>query len=125
MQAKILLNYSDNTKTVEEEEKNRFLRSLLNEMGLIIDFWNEEDLILTVDQKIKLRKLLLNNNLQVIDDSDGSMKIFFENTLIGSWDKPTYKLKKDMSQLDHRKQLYVEMSISCQHIFDENNGGEK
>lgn len=118
MKAQILLNYGDNTKEVEEEEKNRFLRRLFNEMGLLIDFWAEEDLTLNVDQRTKLRKLLLTNNLQVIDDLDGNIKVYLEKDLIGNWEKPTYKLKKDLSQLNYRKQVYVEMSISYWDIFN-------
>ena len=88
-------------------------------MGLLIDFWDEYTLILDVNLRTKLRKLLSNNNIQIIDDLDGNMKVYLERDLIGNWEKPTYKLKKDLSELNHRKQLYVEMEISYWDIFHE------
>ena len=88
-------------------------------MGLMLDFWAEETLILDVDQKSKLRKLLLDNSLQIIDDFDGDMKVYFQKDLVAHWEKPIYKLKTDTSKLNHRKQFYVEMAISYSTIYDQ------
>lgn len=119
MQGTILLNYNENTRHIEEEEKNRFLRSLLEQMGISIDsFWSDET-SLSVEQRIKLRHLFVIYSIQVIDDLDGNMKVYVEGELIAEWRKCTYKLKRDMSQLDPKKQLYLEMSIDCWSLFEE------
>jgi hypothetical protein len=119
MQGTILLNYDENTRRVEEEEKSKFLRSVLDEMGVpVSEFWTS-DAPLTINQKIKLREILGAYSIQVIDDLDGHMQIYVEGELIGEWNKCTYKLKRDLQQLDPRKQLYLEMKIDCWSLFDE------
>lgn len=119
MKGTILLNYDDNTKQVEEEEKTRFLKTLFEQMGVpISDFWTSDD-SLTVNQKIKLRGILTTYGIQVIDDLDGHMQVYVEGEKIGEWNKCTYKLKRDLRQLDPRKQLYLEMEVDCWTIFED------
>ena len=119
MKGTILLNYNENTKQVEEEERYRFLRNLLEQMGLPIEeFWTTDGL-LSVDQRIKLRGILTTYGIQVIDDLDGHMQIYVEGELTGEWHKCTYKLKKDLRELDPRKQLYLEMEVNCWSLFEE------
>lgn len=120
MKGTILLNHYENTKQVEEEEKRRFLRSLLEQMGIPSDqleFWSSDD-PLTVEQRMQLRKVLSSYNIQVIDDPD-DMSIYVEGQRVASWSKPHYILKKDTSQLDPKKRLYLEMLIECWSLFEE------
>lgn len=124
MKGTILLNYNDNTKKVEEEEQLRFLRTLLEQMGVpISDFW-ATDSDLSIDQKIKLRGILLNYGIQVIDDLDGHVQVYVENELVGEWTKCTYKIKRDLRQIDPRKQLYLEMEVNCWTVFDEQESND-
>jgi hypothetical protein len=119
MKGTILLNYNENTRQIEEEEKSRFLRSLLEQTGVPIqDIWTTDE-PLSFDQRIKLRSLLSNFNVQVIDDHDGGLQVFVENEKIAEWFKPLYKLKKDLSQRDRKKQLFLEMSIEYWSLFEE------
>lgn len=119
MKSTILLNYNENTHKVEEEEKSRFLKSIIEQIEIPIgDFWID-DTPLSVENRIKLREILTTYNIQVIDDLDGHMKIYVDSELIGEWHKCTYKLKRDISQIDHRKQLYLEMEINCWSLFEE------
>lgn len=119
MKGTLLLNYDENTKLVEEEERNKFLYALLEQMGIpVSDFWTN-DSVLTVDQKIKLRNILSTYNVQVIDDLDGHMQVYVEDELVGEWFKCEYKLKRDLRQRDPRKQLYLEMQVNYWSIFEE------
>jgi hypothetical protein len=125
----ILLNHTENTKKVEEEEMTRFLRSVLEEMGVPVqDFWTT-DAPLTVEQKIKLRGIFTAYGIQVIDDLDGNMRIYVsadgETQKVAEWFKSTYKLKRDLKQLDPRKQLYLEMNIHCWSLFEETRQREQ
>jgi|SRR6185436_9306086 len=123
MQGTILLNYNENIHKVEEEEKNRFLKGLLDQMGIpISEFWSD-DQPLSIDQKIKLRNLLITYSIQVIDDLDGHLTIYVEGELVGEWKKSTYKLKRDLSQIDPKKQLYLEMEINCWSLFEDSGTG--
>lgn len=125
MKGTILLNHNENTKQVEDEEKQRFLRTCLEQMQVPIeDFW-AADGPLSIEQTIKLRSTLNAYRIQVIDDLDGHMQIFFiddssgDYELIGEWNKCTYKLKRDLKQRDPRKQLYLEMQVNCWTLFEE------
>lgn len=125
MKGTILLNHSENTHQIEQEEKNRFLQQLLEQMfegtpdvlSQIVNIWNNSN-SLTAPQKVMVRELLNTYNIQVLDDNDGEMKIYVEGELVGQFFKPNYKLKRDYSQLDKRKQLYLEMSINCWSVFE-------
>lgn len=119
MKATILLNHDENTREIEEEEKMRFLRNILEEMNIpISNFW-ETDSLLMIEQKIKLRKILVDFGIQIIDDLDGNMTMYVDNEKIAQWYKSTYKLKRDIKQLDPKKQLYLEMEINYWSLFDE------
>jgi hypothetical protein len=118
MKGTILLNYDANVKQVEEEERGRFLHSLLEQMNVPVqDFWMGDSL--SVTQKIKLRNLLHVYNISLVDDRDGRLEVYFENEKIAEWHKCTYKIKKDLQALDPRKQLYLEMQVDCWSLFEE------
>jgi hypothetical protein len=119
MKATLLLNHDENTQKVEEEEKTRFLKGILEEMGMPIqEFWTNDG-PLSVDQRIKLRGILATYGVQVIDNLDGHMQIYVEGEKVAEWFKPTYKLKRDLRQIDPRKQLYLEMEVNLWSLFEE------
>lgn len=117
MKAIVLLNHDENTKQVEIEEKTRFVKDILQQMGVPIDFWGSD--VLSKDQKAQLSQTLLKYNVHIIDDSDGRLQMFVDREPVATWNKPTYKLKRDPSQIDRKKQLYLEMTIDCNSLFDE------
>ena len=119
MKGILLLNHNENTKLIEEEEKTKFIYSLLNDMGIDIEPILEENCESQIDQKIKFKELLSTYNIRIIDDLDGHMAIYFENEIIGEWNKCEYKLKTDLSELDPKKKLYLEMLISYWSIFEQ------
>lgn len=119
MKSVLLLNHNENTKLIEEEEKNRFLFSLLVDMGIDLGDLLNSNLILDIEDKIKLRNILSVYNVRVIDDQDGHMQVYVDSELIGEWHKCEYKLKTDLSELDPKKKLYLEMSINYWSIFEE------
>lgn len=124
MKATVLLNYNDNLKKAEEEEKSHFLRGLLEQffentdvINQVQEIWGPDN-YLSVEQKIKMRELLTTYGIQIIDDLDGNMKIYVDGELVAEWYKCNYKLKKDLLQIDHKKRFYLEMEISCWSVFE-------
>lgn len=124
MKGTILLNYNENLRQVEDEEKARFLRSILEQMfentEVIIklqELW-PGDVPLVPEQKVKMRGLMTTYGIQVIDDMDGHMRILVEGELIGEWSKCKYKLRRDISQIDPKKQLYLEMEVNYWSLFE-------
>lgn len=118
MKSTILLNSNENTRQVEEEEKTRFVRQILETLGLPIDeIWDESG-VLSIENKIKLRSILSTYNIQVIDDSDGGLQLYCDGEIIGEWHKCEYKLKRDYQQKDPTKKLYLEMLIDNWSIFE-------
>src|SRR5689334_16785731 len=98
MKGTILLNYDENTRQVEDEEKRRFLHSILEQMGVPLDFWVSDE-PLTIQQRMQLRKIFASYGINVIDNRE-TMEIYVEGEVVASWNKPHYVLKKDLSQLD-------------------------
>ncbi len=131
MKATILLNYRENTRQVEEEEKARFLKGILEQCfdgtdvaDKIQEIW-VEDGTLPVFQKVKLRMILSTYKIQVIDNLDGHMKIYLENELIGEWLKCKYKLKQDLNVVDPKQRIFLEMEVNCWSIFDQPENTEE
>ena len=121
MEATILLNSNENTRQVEDEEKTRFVRLILETMGLPLeDIW-DEDGNLSVDNKIKFRALLSKYGVQVIDNTDGEVKIYADKDLVAIWEKPKYVLRKDQSELDPTRKLFLEMHVKNWSLFEEIN----
>jgi hypothetical protein len=129
MQGVILLDYGENTHQVEEEEKTRFLKSLLEQMfentevfSNILALWPEDHL--SVENKVKLRSILNKWGIVVIDSNGDCMKVLLDNEEIAIFNKPFYKLKKDLQVRDPKKRIFVEMHINCWSKFDEPSNEE-
>jgi hypothetical protein len=123
MKGLILLNSNENTKQVEEEEKSIFVRSILEHLGLPIhDIWNDEHIDLSIEERIKLRGILSSFDVSIINEGDGNLKIYVDKETIGEWKKPTYVLKRDYSQIDPKKFLFLEMHTEFWSVFENTNG---
>lgn len=127
MESIILLNSNENTRKVEDEEKSRFVRSILESIdGLPPEYlegiWDEKGEV-TLEGKIKLRQTLHTFDLEVIATPGGNLQVYHvpakgEHTLIGEWKKPFYTLKKDPSQINPSKRLYIEMKINYWSAYE-------
>jgi len=117
MKYTILLNYDENIKLIEEKEKFKFLQNLLEKMGVPFEDFGIINETLSLEQRVKLRNILTNYNIQVIDNSE-EYKIYVEKEKVAEWFKPLYKLKRDLSQLNPKKQLYLEMICEVWSLFE-------
>lgn len=118
MESIVLLNSSENTRQVEDEEKSRFVRSFLDHFGIKTnDIWDENEQM-SLESKIKFRQLLSIYEIEIIGPPGGDLQIYHNNELVGEWKKPQYILKKDISQRDPNKKLYLEMKVNYWSILD-------
>lgn len=101
-----LLNISEDKSDFEQEEKLKFLKSILETLELNVKDFFENN---TIENKIKIKSLLQKNNLKTLDEED--FIIYFENNEIARMKKPFYKIKKDLSELDRKNQVYIEALI--------------
>jgi len=116
MQYSILLDTNSKTREIEEQEKSRFIRSILDCLDINIDFDPEKHQ--TIEDKIKLRNNLKQFKITIIEDLNGGMQIFVEKDMIGEWKKPKYKLKENTAERDPRKKLYMEMIVELSSAFE-------
>lgn len=107
----------DDAKVVEEEERNLFIKSVLEEVGVPLDdVW--PDISITVEQKIKLRSLLEKLEIEIIDDGDRGCEIYHNNTKLGQWNKPKFILREDNKARNVHKRYFFEMVINTWSVFE-------
>ena len=117
MERSIYLDRED-VNIVEEEEHNLFVRSILEGMGVPLEeVWPE--ILITFEQKIKLRKLLEKIEIEIINDGDGGCKIYHQKTKLAEWFKPKFVLREDLKAVDFNKKFYYEMIIKTWSVFDQ------
>lgn len=118
MQGTILLNSNENTRKVEEEEKSRFIKSIIDTLEVPLEgLWEDEE-ELSLETRIKLREILSKFSIKIIDYPDGHLEIYAGTELIAEWKKCEYVLKRDLTTIDPTKKLYLEMKINYWSIFE-------
>lgn len=110
MKYKILLNVTEDTHQVEEEEKLKFLRVILETLEVPLDFWDPEEPF-SFEIKNKLQNEILNYNIEVLDQKGGELEIYKQKELIAKFYKPIYKIKTNLKEINPRKKLYLEMEV--------------
>lgn len=111
--------WREDVKATEEEERNLFVRNVLEAIGLdLSEVWPE--ISLSVNDKIRLRAFLKKYDVNIIENS-GDFDIFVGNELVGKWFKPFCKLKTDPNELDKSKKIFIEMHIKYQSLFEDEN----
>lgn len=113
----ILLDSKTNFREVASEEQTKFILSIVEALGIPFEW--DSNVPFGVLETIRLRKTLNQYNVGVIDDMEGGTKIYLDNKLVAEWKKTSYMLKEDISQIDPKKKLYIEMKCSFQSMFEE------
>ncbi len=108
-----LLNLDQDCILFEEEEKQKLLQSILDELSVDYGdlFANQ-----STHSKVKLKSILSKYNISTIDDEE--FIIFVDNKQIAKMSKPFYKIKKDITS-KNRKNLFIEAEINFWTIYDE------
>lgn len=115
----IILANREDIRNIEEEERINFIRSVFHSMDLPIeDCFPEEGEWLT-EQKIKLRRVLSEFNIDLVENVDGSLKIFVDKQVIAEWFKPMFYLKQDLSEPNPKNRLYAEVHTKSWSLFED------
>lgn len=116
----ILLDLDENINLVEEQESSRFIRSILESMGIdLSELWIDDQL--NISQKIKIRELLSQYQIKIIAIPNKGVSIYLDNEIIAQWFKPEYKIHFDNDSSDSTKKFYLEMKVKYTSVF-ENEG---
>lgn len=119
MEYKVLLD-PHQVHQVEEEEKSKFIRSILENLEIPLDdIWQYNQPFLETEQRRSLKKLLEQYNIEIYSTPDAGVELLIDNEKIAAWFKPTYILKKDHLAKDFKKNIYYEMQIKFWSIFEE------
>jgi hypothetical protein len=129
MKYSVITNYDiKSISSAIEEEKLQFLVFVLDSMGINLDGCFPDPLdpkLVTVDHRTKLRDILEKYNILIVDNKDKTFDIYLEKDKIASWKKHWVELKKDFSEIDPKKKIYVNINLECWSVFeqikDENN----
>lgn len=120
MESVILLNKNENTRKIEGEEKARFTQYIFEMLGLPLHDVLDENGFVKPEEKIKYNNILSSYSIEILDNIGEDLEIYLENKLIAKWEKPNYVLKKDCSQINPRKKLYLEMHLNYWSVLEEN-----
>jgi len=112
----ILVNRHE-VREIEHEEKVKWLRSMLEQIGVPLDDWPETP---SMENLRNMRSLFRQLQIDVINDSDDGLLVYFNNKLVAQWVRPTYKMIEDPNEKDQRYRFYYEMHLNCKDVFANN-----
>ena len=117
MQYTILLNHNENVHKVEEEERLKFIRSVLEalEITQLNECWEPNKYELSVEERIAVRELLSKYGIKIISDEE--VEIYLDGELVGKFYKSLFKMKQD--KVGDFNTLYLEMNVRNWTIFEE------
>lgn len=102
-------------KDVENEEKAKWLRSILEQINVPLDNWPA---IPSMDNLRKMRVLLKSLSIDIIDDSDEGLDVYWNDKLIAEWKRPRYVLRENKKERDPQFRFYFEMHLKCRDVFN-------
>lgn len=118
---KLVLANREDIRSIEEEERITFIRSILEQIDVPIDncFPENENEEWSVENKINLRSVLSQFKIDLVDDFDGGIKMFIDKELIAEWFKPFFVLKTDLSEPNPKNKFYAEIRFRAWSLFEE------
>lgn len=121
----VIFSDREDVSQVVDSIKFSWVKFILEQTGMDLEgcFPDDDSEERTLDQKSKLRSILKQNKILVIDDHDGGVKIYIDEDLIAEWKKPHFNIKQDLKQIDPKKKLYTEIHLDYSSVFDEENNG--
>jgi hypothetical protein len=120
----IILADRENCREIANQFKYSWFREVLSQTGMDLSECFSEDEEQSIEQKAKLRRVLNDNDIVVLDNNE-EIKIYIQKEIIAEWNKPIYNLKQDISQINPKKKFYVNIEIDYWSVFDNLENNEK
>ncbi len=112
----IILVDRNEVREVEQEEKAKWIRSVLEKMKLPLKkFWPQQA---SMENLRKMRISLREYHVDLIGDANDGIQIYANNELVAEWVRPRYKLVEDPTQKDIQRRFYYEMHLITKCIYD-------
>lgn len=100
----------------ELQEKSKWVRGILKNIGLNTDTWPEN---LSMNDIRKLRADLKALDIDIIDDTDNGIEIYYQGEMIAEWRRPFYVLREKPGEKNPKYRYYLEMHINCRSVFEQ------
>jgi hypothetical protein len=128
MKYSVITNYDPKSiSEAVEEERLQFLVFVLDSMGLDLggcfpDPLNPKNI--KVEHREKFSEVLDKFNISVLDYKDKTFDVFLEKDKIASWGKHWVELKKDLSEVDPKRRIYITIHLECWSVFEQSKDDE-
>jgi hypothetical protein len=112
----------DNYKSVAHQLRFAWVKNILSQTGMdLTDCFPESDdpEDHTIEQRAKLKKILTNNNILIVDGNDDSLIIYIQEHIIAQWKKPLYDKREDFSKLNRKERFYIGINLEYESVFDQ------
>lgn len=123
MKYSVITNYDPKSiNEAVEEERLQFLVFVLDAMGIDLEGCFPDPLDpkqITVENRTKLSEVLNKFNVSVIDFKDRTFDLYLDKEKIASWGKHWVELKKDFSEIDPKRRIYVNIHLDCWSVFEQ------
>lgn len=123
MGSKIILTDREETSSFEAKAQLDFILSFLHQSGIprkkLLPCTVTDNQFFSVENKILLRKICDQEQISIVDDTNGGLKIYIksdnQNILVAEWYKPIHILQIDPKH----KKILVQIHIHWWTIFEE------
>ena len=113
----IVITTQSQQREAEMQQKAKWVRNILGHIGLPVEEWAEN---LSMQDLRRLRVELKSLDIDIIDDTDNGLEIYYQGNIIAEWRRPLYVLKEDRNQRNPKDRYYLEMHLRCRDAFSEN-----
>jgi len=121
MQGEIIILKRDQQLELELKHKSQWIRDILSKIGLPVEDWSET---LSMNDIRHIRAELKSLEIDIIDDTDNGIEIYYQNNLIAKWLRPRYVLRENPHERNPKDRYYLEMHINCHDVFSQNQDAQ-
>lgn len=101
----------------ENEEKSKWIFSILDRLGIPTSDWKIDGADQMMPTLRKIRRQLQTFDLEIVDNCNCGIDIYFKGQLLAKWERPQYILKEKKQERDPKFRYYLEMHLNIKEYF--------